>query len=539
MSLEKDIHEIKKIIESTGAVCSECGSPVSEEEISSGMSKCCKADVQDEGDYLNIHEPLDEKGVEVAEPDTEIVPETIPMEPEKKPNRPSTPIRPTPGIQPHPKGLNTDIELFLKKRNLSIGEKIEEKLKQCKKCGGDADIKNIDGDWVAQCKQCDNEFHGCDIKKWTTQKWNKLNEATPLKGVHPEKMEWIETGDEQLNQILPKLSDKEQSYLKTIASEAYAETVARVEEFTGIKVQQSNLPSLAYLLMETLEQVKSIEKTNKRNLEEMALDLVFSIPEFKIVEEAYLNDELGFDIKIDSGELGKLKTAEKEDESELSSEEELNLDLAYTLKDETDEDLRRKFANLLTTGGSINKLYLFNMANDRLTRINPNLPIYYGILASVAQIGYWVTPFGIEQAALESEVTSAGSEEVIPKGDKYIIKVRGSTFPYLVHELVKGIYEYLSLDPSQQIAMQKDTVEDETKDIISGPGIYKAVTSYIPADKQELLPIVQKKLTSLSPEDIRHVISKDYQGQEIMKDLIRSAETELGKYRKDKEEYNK
>lgn len=54
---------------------------------------------------------------------------------------------------------------------------INEKLAQCKSCGGDAEIKKIDGDWVAQCKQCNNEFYGSDYKPWTVENWNKQNES--------------------------------------------------------------------------------------------------------------------------------------------------------------------------------------------------------------------------------------------------------------------------------------------------------------------------------------------------------------------------
>ena len=361
-----------------------------------------------------------------------------------------------------------------------------------------------------------------------------VNEA-PLDGVHQDKKDWIESGDEIINKIMPELSPEEQKYLKTIASESYEETVNRVEEYTGIRVEPGNFPSLFSLLMQTLERTKTIESTNKRYLEELALSLVFSVPEFKIVEEAYLNDELGFDIKLAAAELDRI--TQEEPEEGLSQSEEINLELADDWGDISEESLRRKFSNMLISGGSINKLYLFNMAVEKLERIDENLPKYYGILSSMAQIGYWLTPFNIEQEAAAGEDTAAGSEEVVPEGDKYVIKVRGITFPFLVHELVKGIYEYLALDPDHQIAMQDDKLEDETKDMMAGPGVYKAVTSYLPADKQEILPIVQKKLTGLSVEDIRNVIAKNSAGQSIMRDLIADADKEWSAYKKEKEDY--
>ena len=61
-------------------------------------------------------------------------------------------------------------------------EDINEKLANCKRCGGEAHIYNDGGpgyknkgDWIAACKQCDNEYHGCDVKSWTTKHWNDAN----------------------------------------------------------------------------------------------------------------------------------------------------------------------------------------------------------------------------------------------------------------------------------------------------------------------------------------------------------------------------
>lgn len=61
---------------------------------------------------------------------------------------------------------------------ITLGEaRITEALAKCKECGGDAKIEKVDGDYVASCKQCSNEYHGCDYKPMTTKGWNKQNEA--------------------------------------------------------------------------------------------------------------------------------------------------------------------------------------------------------------------------------------------------------------------------------------------------------------------------------------------------------------------------
>jgi len=358
-----------------------------------------------------------------------------------------------------------------------------------------------------------------------------------LEGVHPDKQEWIETGDEELNKIMPELSPEEQRYLMTVASESYEETVAKVQNATGLEVTSASLPSLFSLLMQTLNQTVNIEASNKNYLEELALSLVFSVPEFKIVEDAYMNDHVGFDIALGKAELGRLVDEPEEEEGELTEPEEVNLELADEWQGADETNIKRRFSNLMISGGSINKLYLFNMALEKLERLDPQLPTYYGILSSVAQIGYWITPFGIEQAAAGGDNTAAGSEEVIQEGDKFIIKARGLTFPFLVHEIVKGIYEYLALDPENREVLKKEQVEDETKDMMAGPGVYKTVMSYVPNDKQELMPLIQRKLTDLSADEIRSILAKGSEGQQIMSRLIGEAEKDWATYQQDQEEH--
>jgi len=376
---------------------------------------------------------------------------------------------------------------------------------------------------------------------WVSSTQDRLNEE--LDYVSPDKKEWIETGDDDLNRIMPELSPEEQKYLKTIASETYEETVAKIANYTGLEVSTGTLPSLYSLVMQTLRQTMQIEASNKDYLEELALSLVFSVPEFKMVEEAYLSDHLRFDIKLARADLDNLINPQEDDEDagnaedELSSEEEINLDLANEWEGATEENIKRRFANLMITGGSVNKLYLYNMAVDKLERIDPRLPNYYGILSSVAQLGYWALPFGVETAAAGNDDTAAGSEEVIPDGDNYIIKARGLTFTFLVYELVKGIYEYLALNQSYQGEMKGDKIEDETKDMMAGPGVYKAVMSYIPADNQEIMPLVKRKLTDLGADDIKNILAKNPAGQQIMTRLISDAESEWSEYQRQKEDY--
>jgi len=354
-----------------------------------------------------------------------------------------------------------------------------------------------------------------------------------MKFAHPEKLQWLKTGDAELNQLLPTLSDKEKGYLEVIGSKSYEEMIARIEQYTGLRAARMNLPSLISIMFQTVIQIRQIERTHKHQIESLALDTVLEYPEFAMVKEAYYNDEVKFDVKL---ELPNLQMPEMEDqpeeEGDLSPAEQANLDLAKLDFDQ--QKVRRRLANLLIQGQAINKLYLFNLIKEQIDAIDPQLMKLYGIIASTAQLGYWALPFGAELAALGNREQQAGSEEVVPKDDKYVIKVRAQSLNILIHELVKGIYEWISLDPELKQAMATDHPSDEVKDIIAGPELAKAFMSYIPPEKHELVPLVHKKFLQLEKEDIRSVFSRSIRGKEIMQGLMDEAEAEWAEYHKQK-----
>ena len=61
-------------------------------------------------------------------------------------------------------------------------------LAKCRNCGGSAKIYNTGkkatsgdfkgywtGDWVVECKCCDNSYQGCDMKVLSVNGWNRAN----------------------------------------------------------------------------------------------------------------------------------------------------------------------------------------------------------------------------------------------------------------------------------------------------------------------------------------------------------------------------
>jgi hypothetical protein len=351
--------------------------------------------------------------------------------------------------------------------------------------------------------------------------------------VHPERQAWIETGDPVLNELLPTLSKGEQTYLEMIASQTYQDMVRRLETYAGRKAEDIPLPQLLSIVLGCIEDVQAIERENKERFENLALATVLNFDEFAMVKSAYKAGIIEFDVKLAPAELQR--TPDTEPEGDLSDAEEINKDLAIAFEDVDERKLKRRLANLLIQGNATLKLYLFNMIRKELKAIDPKLIQKYGLIAVAAQLGYWIYPEGFEQAAAESPELALGSEEILPEGEKYTIKARGVALPYLIHEIVKGIYEWIESETHDKDVDDVDTLEKESEDIMIGPQLARIIASYVPSNKQELIPLVQTKLLKYSREDIKHVLAQDLEGEAIMHEIIADAAKEWAEWEEGEE----
>jgi len=418
-------------------------------------------------------------------------PLTVPTKPTTtpKPDKPGNPLKPTPGIEPEPKAKNRDVELFKAARS-TITEMAFE----------------------------------------------------PEKGksfVDKDKKKWIESGDKELNKILPDLSSDEQSYLELVTSNFYDDMINRLEKYTGKKASSLNLPSLLSIVIQAINEISNIESDHLQDLEKLVLDAVFSLDEFEMVEDAYKNGDVEFDLKISTPSKDiKLKPENqlKKKKEKLTKAESANKELAKEFAELDEALLKRRFANMLMQGNAVLKKFLYHAVSDTLNGINPKLLNLYGIAATIDHLSYWFMPFGIEAAAHDNPDMVMGLEQVVPKGDKYVIKARGINFPFLVHETVKGIYEWVSLSEEAKPAMEYDTLSKETKDMISGPGVFKDLLSRVPADKHKLVPLIHKKLIALPSSDIKQILSKSAEGNSIFNDILKKSDEDWDAYKQSKEE---
>jgi len=423
-----------------------------------------------------VEEVMDASPAPTIEPPTRPTEKPpTPSKPDKRPN----PLRlPKPGIAPRPKALSHDVEAFLKQRK-GLTEKID------------------------------------------------TGEMPDL--IDPSKRAKIEEKD-YVEQILPDLGPAADRYLEIITSESYKKNITEVAGTLGISVSEiqnkfPNYPTMAMLAIKALNDIKRAESGMKQQLEQIAVNLVLDLPENKFIKQYVEDGDIIIDVKLGNADLTKAVTADKMDEemdNGLTVAENLNIQVNTILGE---GKLRRTLANYMTQGDAVNKLYLFKLVSDKLDALSPNLSKKYGVLTAITQIGYYMTPdFPITSDIVN--MAAVGSEQVIPTGDKYTIKVRAMTFPYLVHELVKGIGDYISMDVASQEELDTETMDDEIKQIMAGPALDKRFRKLIPADKIELLPIIKQlfydKKTPIYK--IKQILLGEPLAQIYMNDLITKAE---------------
>ena len=426
-------------------------------------------------------ELLSEQPAPVIEPPTRPSAPPAPTKPATRPN-PLTPTRP--GIKPRPKALSHDVQAFINQRQGGVKEAID------------------------------------------TSEYPDY--------IDPEKRSMIEKEKDYVEQLFPDLGPAADRYLEMITSESYKKNIDRIAHYLNINKDQieakfPNQPTMMMMAFSALNSIKTIESGKKSQLEKMAVDVVLSLKENQFIKDLVDNGQLIIDAKLQGANLTQAITVDKMDQemaNGLTVGENLNMQINSALSGDSEGKLRRALANYMTQGDAVNKLFLFNQVSEELNAINPTLVAKYGILAAITQILYYAAP-NMPITSDIAKMAAVGSEQVEPTGDNYTIKARAVTFPYLIHEIVKGIGDYLSMDVASQEELDTETLPDEIKQIMAGPALEMKLRKLVPSDKIEYLPLVKKLFYKLPVQSIKDVLLGGSKASSIINNLIKQAEQSM------------
>lgn len=320
----------------------------------------------------------------------------------------------------------------------------------------------------------------------------------------------------------------ESSFEQKIMGERFEEVCKQykrafeVDEIDNNKVMAEMMP-LVY-------EVISLESSNKRKLEELAVKMIRE--EFDMSEDAVeIIAELTPKITLTGTKKNPKPMPVKDMEFE-SHDEIVNLN---------QEVYKRRLLNAMGQGAAKKCNHMFHMVDDELTDINPKLANKYSKMMSSADYIYFLIP------AMEEGVTGGVVRVDFPtkENPKSVIHAQAMVFPVLIHEIVKGVMEILSghgLPKNKKhadfVINKADFLAAEPWDMRFGPAIWGKFTNSMDADDFNLKHHVYVELAKLPPTEfhntMKEIFADTMKGKKIVREITNAVKNDLKN-----EEFNK
>ncbi len=349
----------------------------------------------------------------------------------------------------------------------------------------------------------------------------------------------LSQGDTPMKKVpLPTTGEEpNKNFQEVLASERYKQVVENLRRYLGdnapIQRGMEGVMQLQQTLMNAHNSVVAIERDHREELEQLAIELVMKemgIPEGAVEFDAKIvgMGEIDMDDFNHDEENGENpEQVDIENEIEIFNELQ-NLDL---------EKAKRRMINAIIQGASKKGHYMFHLVPERLEQItgNPNILNLYGTLMSINDITYWQ----ISDEMIKNLGGSAGGKESAEgpeeEGGPGKVIARGINFPVLVHELIKGTMELISLQGRPEgdfsdIESSEDTLEKEMWDLRLGPAIWDRIRSQFPEDiltdenKVELQSYLLLEIFKLPAKNflvfMKEILSNSDRGKRLMNQLM-------------------
>jgi len=303
--------------------------------------------------------------------------------------------------------------------------------------------------------------------------------------------------------------------VKRMSDEIVRDATANLESRGG----RANLRSAQEIMSTGLMGALQKEMRNKRELEQLAIKLVreeYNIPE----------DAVDFEVEITGHpQMGgteirktglKMRKGNKRPPQGKTAEE---------LKPNV---TKRRLMNAMMHGAARKGQNLFHLASDELRRIDPTLTQDYSKLMAGNDFMYWA--LSDDTIAQESESgTHAGQVKVSLAGPKPKIIAQGMTFPFLLHELTKGVLELISLhgldvdkETRDYVLDKTDNLESEPMDIRLGVKIWEKLLEAMDVDALPYKADIFTRLSELPPSEFNSIVNGLLNNSEQAKEEIRT-----------------
>ena len=332
----------------------------------------------------------------------------------------------------------------------------------------------------------------------------------------------------------PAMPEMDRDFVELISSKRFKDSVEKVRMAMGdtrIIQGQNALMQLMMTVGQAMQKLIMIQSQNKEELEALAVKLVKE--ELGIPEGA-----MQFDAELVMQPMGAAEGMQSE--PEMPSEEEVE-ELMGDMENFNLERAKRRMINSLIQGAAFKGGHMYNLVRNEINEINPQLMNLYAVTQSLMEHAYWIFPDMEGMAG--GGGGQMGQSEVDEETDPPTVKARAVTFPLLVHELVKGVYEIFGThglpdDPRQQemILNAEDTLPAEIWDSRLGPIFWEKFVATYPMelfddDMKHIQHYLFMRFSALSAEEFMRVakmiLKGEPQGQKYIQGMVNDIVREL------------
>jgi len=335
------------------------------------------------------------------------------------------------------------------------------------------------------------------------------------------------TGKQTPYHNFPAIPDMDRDFIELISSKRFKDSVEKVRMAMGDTrvIQGGNaLMQLMMTVGQSMQRLIMIQMQNKEQLENLAVELVKK--ELGIPEGA-----MQFDAQLVMQPMGAAEGMQSE--PEMPSEEEVE-ELMGDIENFNLERAKRRFINSLIQGAAFKGGHMYNLVRNEINDINPQLMNLYAVTQALMEHAYWIFPDMEGMAG--GGGGQMGQSEVDEETDPPTVKARAVTFPLLVHELVKGVYEVFGThglpdDPRQQemILNAEDTLPAEIWDSRLGPIFWEKFVQTYPMelfedDMKHIQHYLFMRFSALSADEFMRVakmiLKGDPKGQQYIQRMV-------------------
>jgi len=356
---------------------------------------------------------------------------------------------------------------------------------------------------------------------------------------HPNIELLISTNNTPLSIIpFPDTKIENYSFLELLGSERFKQIIENVKKYNN-DFKMSEINGLISHMMSSHYEILKYESNKTEYLEKLAVDLIlneFGIDPNDIEIEAKITGHVPYDtsdFNFNNKTTDKfIEVTEEEDNEEIDLEQ-LKLECS-----------KRRLINSLIQGSSKKGHYMFHLVENELINItrNPYITKLYGSMMSINDFIYWINSeeqmdrmLDMGSIAGKIKVLNPSNEE----GNEGKVKIiaHGMNFAVLLHELVKGIMEVISLwglpeneNLRNKVIESEDSLYKEIWDLRLGPVIWDIFRNQLPdevllEDDKSLLNFILMELYCLPANEflsfMKVILSNTEKGK---KELIKFVE---------------